>query len=131
MHRRAAVALGARGTPGFFINGELLSGAQPFEKFKEVIDRQLAEAKKLGIPVVAILDSNSDPVGVDFPIPANDDAVRAIKLYCDLAADAALDGMAAQMGAAGFDIGAAEEPVVEEAVAEEAPAEAAAETPAS
>lgn len=94
-------------------------------------DLAVAEAKKLGIPVVAILDSNSDPVGVDFPIPGNDDAARAIKLYCDLAADAALDGMAAQMGAAGFDIGAAEEPVVEEAVAEEAPAEAAAETPAS
>ena len=91
-------------------------------------DLAVAEAKKLGIPVVAILDSNSDPVGVDFPIPGNDDAARAIKLYCDLAADAALDGMAAQMGAAGFDIGAAEEPMVEEAVAEEAPAE---ETPAS
>ena len=95
-------------------------------------DLAVAEAKKLGIPVVAILDSNSDPTGVDFPIPGNDDAARAIKLYCDLAADAALDGMAAQMGAAGFDIGAAEEPMVEEAVAEEAPAEAPAEeTPAT
>ena len=71
------------------------------------------------------------PVGVDFPVPGNDDAARAIKLYCDLCADAALDGMAAQMGAAGFDIGAAEEPMVEEAIAEEAPAEAAAETPAA
>ncbi|MEL7462601.1 MAG: 30S ribosomal protein S2 [Pseudomonadota bacterium] len=90
-------------------------------------DLAIAEAKKLGIPVVAVLDSNSDPVGVDYPVPGNDDAARAIKLYCDLAADAALDGMAAQMGAAGFDIGAAEEPMVEEAVAEEAPAEAPAE----
>ncbi|MEL6793699.1 MAG: 30S ribosomal protein S2 [Pseudomonadota bacterium] len=93
-------------------------------------DLAIAEAKKLGIPVVAILDSNSDPVGVDYPVPGNDDAARAIKLYCDLAADAALDGMAAQMGAAGFDIGAAEEPMVEEAVAEEAPAETPAEAPA-
>ena len=92
-------------------------------------DLAVAEARKLGIPVVAVLDSNSDPDGVDYPIPGNDDAARAIKLYCDLAADAALDGMAAQMGAAGFDIGAAEEPMVEDVVAEQAPA--AEETPAS
>ena len=91
----------------------------------------IAEANKLGIPVVAVLDTNSNPVGVDYPIPGNDDAARAIMLYCDLAASAALDGMAAGMGQAGFDIGEAEEPVMEEAVAEEAPAEAAAETPAS
>lgn len=88
----------------------------------------IAEANKLGIPVVAVLDTNSDPVGVDFPIPGNDDAARAIALYCDLAASAALDGMAAGMGQAGFDIGEAEEPVMEEAVAAEAPAE---EAPAS
>jgi len=91
----------------------------------------IAEANKLGIPVVAVLDTNSDPVGVDFPIPGNDDAARAIALYCDLAASAALDGMAAGMGQAGFDMGEAEEPIMEEAVAEEAPAEAPAETPAS
>jgi small subunit ribosomal protein S2 len=91
----------------------------------------IAEANKLGIPVVAVLDTNSNPVGVDYPIPGNDDAARAIMLYCDLAASAALDGMAAGMGQAGFDIGEAEEPVMEEAVAEEAPAEAAAEAPAS
>ncbi len=87
----------------------------------------IAEANKLGIPVVAVLDTNSNPVGVDYPIPGNDDAARAIMLYCDLAASAALDGMAAGMGQAGFDIGEAEEPVLEEAIAEEAPAEAAAE----
>ncbi len=91
----------------------------------------IAEANKLGIPVVAVLDTNSNPVGVDYPIPGNDDAARAIMLYCDLAASAALDGMAAGMGQAGFDIGEAEEPVMEEAVAEEAPTEAAAEAPAS
>jgi small subunit ribosomal protein S2 len=82
----------------------------------------IAEANKLGIPVVAVLDTNSNPVGVDYPIPGNDDAARAIMLYCDLAASAALDGMAAGMGQAGFDIGEAEEPVMEEAVAAEAPA---------
>ncbi|MEM7545327.1 MAG: 30S ribosomal protein S2 [Pseudomonadota bacterium] len=94
----------------------------------------IAEANKLGIPVVAILDSNSNPDGITYPIPGNDDAARAIKLYCDLASDAALDGMAAQMGAAGFDIGAVDEPIVEEvaeAPAKEAPAgEAPAEAPA-
>lgn len=91
----------------------------------------IAEAKKLGIPVIAVLDTNSDPVGVDYPIPGNDDAARAIHLYCDLIARSALDGMAAQMGESGFDLGEAEEPIMEEAVAE-TPAEApAAETPAA
>ena len=94
----------------------------------------IAEAKKLGIPVVAVLDTNSSPDGVDYPIPCNDDAARAISLYCDLIARAALDGMAASMGEAGFDMGAAEEPMMEEAAAEEAPAAAEApaeETPAT
>lgn len=92
----------------------------------------IAEAKKLGIPVVAVLDTNSDPKGIDFPIPGNDDASRAISLYCDLVARAALDGMAAQLGEAGFDLGELEDAPMEEALeAEEAPAEeAAAETPA-
>ncbi|KIC42727.1 30S ribosomal protein S2 [Ruegeria sp. ANG-R] len=83
----------------------------------------IAEANKLGIPVVAVVDTNCSPDGVDYIIPGNDDAARAIALYCDLAARAALDGMTAQMGAAGVDIGAFEEAPAEEAVAEEAPAE--------
>ncbi len=83
----------------------------------------VAEAKKLGIPVIAVLDTNSNPEGIDYPIPGNDDAARAIALYCDLVARAALDGMAAQLGSAGLDIGAMEEAPVEEVVAEEAPAE--------
>jgi len=66
------------------------------------------EANKLGIPVVAILDSNSDPQGVTYPIPGNDDAIRAITLYCDLVAGAVLDGISAEMAASGQDIGAAE-----------------------
>ncbi|MEO9821731.1 MAG: 30S ribosomal protein S2 [Paracoccaceae bacterium] len=86
----------------------------------------VAEANKLGIPVVAIVDTNCPPDGVDYIIPGNDDAARAISLYCDLAARAALDGMSAQLGAAGVDIGAMEEAPTEEVVAEEAPAEAAA-----
>ncbi|MCW8305679.1 30S ribosomal protein S2 [Acidiphilium sp. PA] len=67
------------------------------------------EANKLGIPVVAVLDSNSDPEGVTFPIPGNDDAIRAITLYCDLIAGAVLDGISAEMAASGADIGALEE----------------------
>jgi small subunit ribosomal protein S2 len=86
-------------------------------------DLAIAEAKKLGIPVVAVVDTNCSPEGVDYIIPGNDDAARAISLYCDLVSRAALDGMTAQLGAAGFDIGALEEGVEEEAVAEEAAAE--------
>ena len=68
----------------------------------------IAEAKRLGIPVVAICDSNSDPDGIDYVIPANDDAIRAITLYCDLVAGAVLDGVQAELAAAGVDVGAAE-----------------------
>ena len=85
------------------------------------------EARKLGIPVVAILDTNSSPDGIEYPIPGNDDASRAIALYCDLIARAAIEGMAAQLGSAGIDIGSLEEAPVEE-LAEEG--EAAADTPA-
>ena len=72
-------------------------------------DLAIAEAKKLGIPVVAVVDSNCSPDGVDYVIPGNDDAARAIGLYCDLIARAALDGMSAQLGAAGVDLGELEE----------------------
>ncbi len=85
----------------------------------------IAEANKLGIPVVAVVDTNCPPEGVDYIIPGNDDAARAIALYTDLAARAALDGMSAQLGAAGVDLGELESGLTEEAVAEEATAEAA------
>jgi small subunit ribosomal protein S2 len=71
-------------------------------------DLAIQEAQKLGIPVVAIVDTNCSPKGVDYVIPGNDDAARAIQLYCDLVARAALDGMSAQLGAAGVDLGAME-----------------------
>ena len=86
----------------------------------------IKEAKKLGIPVVAILDTNCDPDDVDYPIPGNDDAVRSISLMCDLMADAVLDGMTEGAIAAGIDIGAAENPV-EVALAAEGVAETVAE----
>lgn len=86
-------------------------------------DLAILEAKKLGIPVVAVVDTNCSPAGVDYIIPGNDDAARAISLYCDLVARAALDGMSTQLESAGVDIGALEDAAVEEAVVEEAPAE--------
>jgi small subunit ribosomal protein S2 len=69
----------------------------------------VAEANTLRIPVVAILDSNSDPAGIAYPIPGNDDAMRAIHLYCDLFAGSVLDGLQAELAASGIDIGAREE----------------------
>jgi small subunit ribosomal protein S2 len=81
----------------------------------------IAEAKKLGIPVVAICDSNANPDGITYPIPGNDDALRAINLYCDLVSGAVLDGIQAELKAAGVDVGAATEVVAE--VTEEAKAE--------
>jgi len=88
-------------------------------------DLAIAEAKKLGIPVVAVVDTNCSPDGVDYLIPGNDDASRAITLYCDLVARAALDGMSAQLGAAGVDLGELDEAPTEEAVEEPAAQEAA------
>ncbi len=84
---------------------------------KEAIAIQ--EARRLHIPVVAVVDSNCDPDVVDFPIPGNDDASRAISLYCDLVAKAAIDGIARQQGAMGVDIGEAEEAPSEPALSEE------------
>jgi len=102
---------------------------------KEAIAIQ--EARKLNIPVIAILDTNCNPDGITYPIPGNDDAARAIQLYCDLMADSILDGLAAGQAASGVDLGALETPVepalaradaapVEAAPVEGAPVEAAA-----
>jgi small subunit ribosomal protein S2 len=88
-------------------------------------DLAILEARKLGIPVVAVVDTNCPPEGVDYIIPGNDDAARAIALYCDLVARAALDGMSAQLGAAGVDLGALEETMEEIDAAHAAAAEAA------
>jgi len=74
----------------------------------------IKEAARLHIPVAAILDTNCDPDGITYPIPGNDDAGRAIALYCDLVARAALDGISRSQGSLGFDIGAAETPVAVE-----------------
>ncbi len=81
------------------------------------------EANKLGIPVIAILDSNSDPVGITHPVPGNDDASRAIALYCDLFSRAVIEGISISQDASGIDIGEAAEPIAPELPAEEVPVE--------
>ncbi len=74
----------------------------------------IKEANRLGIPVVAIIDTNSDPAGIQYPIPGNDDASRAVSLYCELVARAALDGIEKGNVASGVDIGAQDAPATEE-----------------
>ncbi|WP_163594542.1 30S ribosomal protein S2, partial [Klebsiella variicola] len=72
----------------------------------------ILEARRLGIPVAAIVDTNCDPDGITYPIPGNDDAGRALTLYCDLIARAAIDGLARSQGSSGVDLGASEKPLV-------------------
>jgi small subunit ribosomal protein S2 len=95
---------------------------------KEAIAIQ--EAKKLGIPVVAVIDSNCDPDVVDFPIPGNDDAARAIELYCNLIADAAIDGVSEGQAASGVDLGASANPGMDPNLKRQRRPRPAAETPA-
>ncbi len=96
-------------------------------------DIAVLEANKLNIPIVAVIDSNASPAGVDFPIPGNDDAMRSITLYCELAQTAVLDGLQAELMASGTDIGSAEvapeEPTLAEASAEATDAQPADEAP--
>jgi small subunit ribosomal protein S2 len=73
----------------------------------------IKEANRLGIPVIAIIDTNSDPAGVNFPIPGNDDAARAVALYCDLISKAVIEGIAQSGHHSGVDAGAAEQPMME------------------
>ena len=74
----------------------------------------IQEANKLGIPVVAIVDSNSNPEGIAYPIPGNDDASRALVLYCDLVARAVIDGLSEAQGGHGADIGASAQGPIEQ-----------------
>ncbi|MBL8657066.1 MAG: 30S ribosomal protein S2 [Altererythrobacter sp.] len=90
-------------------------------------DLAIKEAGVLGIPVVAVLDTNVDPSGIAFPIPGNDDAARAVKLYCDAVSEAARSGRGAGIQDSGRDVGAMEQPPQEPAVEEAAPAEPAVE----
>ena len=73
----------------------------------------IQEASKLGVPIIAVVDSNSNPTGIDYPIPGNDDAMRAISMYCDLVVAAILDGLQVSLTQTGIDIGEASEPLGE------------------
>ena len=77
-------------------------------------DIAIKEAQRLKVPVAAVVDTNSDPDGITFVVPGNDDASRAITLYCDLIAKAAIDGISRAQGEHGIDVGAAAEPIAEE-----------------
>ena len=78
-------------------------------------DIAIKEAQRLNIPVAAVVDTNCDPAGITYVVPGNDDASRAVSLYCDLVAKAAIDGISRAQGEMGVDIGAAEKPIVAEA----------------
>jgi small subunit ribosomal protein S2 len=84
-------------------------------------DIAIQEAQRLNIPVAAIVDTNSDPKGITYVVPGNDDAGRAISLYCDLVARAAIDGISRAQGDAGIDVGASLQPQQEELPAPTAP----------
>ncbi len=73
----------------------------------------VAEARNLNIPLVAVIDSNSNPDGIDYPIPGNDDSLRAIALYCTMLSEAVIDGLQEEMMPTGGDAGEAAEPPVE------------------
>ncbi|MEM9468784.1 MAG: 30S ribosomal protein S2 [Pseudomonadota bacterium] len=109
-------------------------GGQPDAIFIIDVNKEdiaVKEANNLGIPVFAVLDTNSEPDGVDFPIPGNDDALRAITLYCDLFCEAVLDGLQAEVASSGKDAGEAVEvdvKVPKAPAAEETPTEEVAET---
>ena len=94
-------------------------------------DIAIQEANALGIPVVAIVDTNNSPDGVDFPIPGNDDAVKSLALYLDLAANAILEGLRIELTAKGVDLGASTKAPVETAIAADDGAAATAETPSA
>ena len=78
------------------------------------VSSQFSRNIRLNIPIVAVVDTNSDPIGINYPIPGNDDASRAISLYCDLVSKTILDGMESQLGSAGIDLGEAQTPLSED-----------------
>jgi small subunit ribosomal protein S2 len=79
-------------------------------------DIAIKEAQRLNIPVAAVVDTNCDPAGITYVVPGNDDASRAVSLYCDLIAKAAIDGISRAQGEMGVDTGAAEKPIVAETI---------------
>ena len=120
------IADAARRSGQHYVNHRWLGGIRDMGGLPDVIfivdsnkeELAVKEANVLGIPVVAILDSNSSPNGIAFPVPGNDDASRAIRLYCDAIADAVLAGKSGGAARRGEDVGSMAEPPAEAALAE-------------
>lgn len=116
------------------LNGIMNMGGQPDMLFVIDTPREalaIKEAKKLGIPVIGITDTNANPNDVDYPVPGNDDAIRAISLYCELISAAILDGMQAEIAAHGVKVEEAEEQAEEKPAKKRAPKKAKEEAPAA
>ncbi len=116
------------------LNGIMNMGGQPDMLFVIDTPREalaIKEAKKLGIPVIGITDTNANPNDVDYPVPGNDDAIRAISLYCELVSAAILDGMQAEIAAHGVKVEEAEEQAEEKPARKRAPKKAKEEAPAA
>lgn len=116
------------------LNGIMNMGGQPDILFVIDTPREalaIKEAKKLGIPVIGITDTNANPNDVDYPVPGNDDAIRAISLYCELVSAAILDGMQAEIAAHGVKVEEAEEQAEEKPAKKRAPKKAKEEAPAA
>ena len=116
------------------LNGIMNMGGQPDMLFVIDTPREalaIKEAKKLGIPVIGITDTNANPNEVDYPVPGNDDAIRAISLYCELVSAAILDGMQAEIAAHGVKVEEAEEQAEEKPAKKRAPKKAKEEAPAA
>src|SRR5919205_1204866 len=118
--RCAQYYVNSRWLGGTLTNWKTISGSiSRLRKLEEMLssnkeDIAIKEARRLGLPVAAVVDTNCDPDGITFVVPGNDDASRAITLYCDLVAKAAIDGISRAQGDIGIDIGAAAEPIPEE-----------------
>ena len=117
-----AIAEAAKRSAQYYVNSRWLGGIKDMGGLPDLLfvidtnkeDIAIKEAQRLGVPVAAIVDTNCDPDGISFVVPGNDDASRAITLYCDLVAKAAIDGISRAQGAHGVDVGAQAEPVVAE-----------------
>ena len=123
-----AIKDAAKRSAQYYVNSRWLGGIKDMGGLPDLLfvidtnkeDIAIKEARRLNIPVAAIVDTNCDPAGISYVVPGNDDAGRAITLYCDLVAKAAIDGIGRAQGEMGIDTGAAEKPVAEE-IAPEAP----------
>ena len=116
------IAEAAKKCAQYYVNSRWLGGIKDMGGLPDLLfvidtnkeDIAIKEAQRLGVPVAAVVDTNCDPDGINYVVPGNDDASRAISLYCDLIAKAAIDGISRAQGEMGMDVGAAAEPIAEE-----------------